>query len=260
MSYPYLKRGDRLPSVGILQKLLNARDDAELGVDGIFGRLTQEAVRNFQLSRRLQVDGIVGVQTWPRLTAAESNLRVMDFIDIFDESLLDLEATDIRRAGGNPLLMGGTCNGLEQAIYMIRSASAGCVFLLRFHGHGNSGLAGVGFGHGEEGFQRNTFNNAAVKHVRETIAKLRGAFGPYGCVQFMHCNVAQGREGRSFLANMADILQVPVSAGIHTQYGGGYRGYDSFRFTGPTHTALPGGKTLKSWCSGLPEFLQMSVA
>ncbi|RXI98174.1 N-acetylmuramoyl-L-alanine amidase [Anaerobacillus alkaliphilus] len=35
--------------------------------DGVFGPITERAVRNFQRQQRLQVDGIVGPQTWNRL-------------------------------------------------------------------------------------------------------------------------------------------------------------------------------------------------
>ena len=35
-----------------------------LKVDGIFGQLTAEGVENFQIFAHIQVDGIVGPQTW----------------------------------------------------------------------------------------------------------------------------------------------------------------------------------------------------
>lgn len=56
-----LKKGSRGNDVKTLQKALN------LIVDGIFGNLTDEAVREFQKSNGLKVDGIVGNNTWAKL-------------------------------------------------------------------------------------------------------------------------------------------------------------------------------------------------
>jgi peptidoglycan hydrolase-like protein with peptidoglycan-binding domain len=48
------------------QQLLN-RHGAGLNTDGIFGNLTDAAVRRFQTQHRLVADGIVGPITWGRL-------------------------------------------------------------------------------------------------------------------------------------------------------------------------------------------------
>jgi C1A family cysteine protease len=61
---PVLRRGSRGEAVTRLQSAL-----AQLGfdpgpIDGIFGPLTEAAVRGYQSSRSLLVDGIVGPQTW----------------------------------------------------------------------------------------------------------------------------------------------------------------------------------------------------
>lgn len=66
-SVPVLAQGSRGEPVERLQALLNAADDAGLDEDGIFGPLTEAAVRAFQSSRHLLVDGIVGAQTWTSL-------------------------------------------------------------------------------------------------------------------------------------------------------------------------------------------------
>jgi peptidoglycan hydrolase-like protein with peptidoglycan-binding domain len=50
-----------------LQYLLRQHRHPEVVVDAIFGPITEAAVRAFQQSHGLQVDGIVGDQTWPRL-------------------------------------------------------------------------------------------------------------------------------------------------------------------------------------------------
>ena len=55
------KRGDRGAMVRRVQRLLH------LYPDGVFGALTEEAVRDFQDTNALTVDGIVGISTWSRL-------------------------------------------------------------------------------------------------------------------------------------------------------------------------------------------------
>lgn len=56
-----IKRGSRGEEVRVLQRRLSLLDD------GVFGRLTEEAVKEFQARYGLVVDGIVGPQTWQAL-------------------------------------------------------------------------------------------------------------------------------------------------------------------------------------------------
>lgn len=67
-----IRSGDRGESVRDIQHRLTELghrvDPAEL--EGEFGRSTQEAVRAFQLARRLPADGIVGTDTWNQLVEA----------------------------------------------------------------------------------------------------------------------------------------------------------------------------------------------
>lgn len=67
----WLMRGSRGEAVERLQRDLNRRlrPPPDLAVDGIFGANTQRAVRDFQRSRSLKVDGIVGPKTWAALEA-----------------------------------------------------------------------------------------------------------------------------------------------------------------------------------------------
>ncbi len=255
MNYVLLSQGDRLPATGVLQKLLN-RCGSRLTPDGEFGTRTEAAVREFQRARRLVVDGAVGEQTWPRLVAA-AKLPIVDCIDVFDRSLFDLEAQDIRRAGGNPILIGGMCGGVEAAVHEIVRAARGNVFLLRFHGHGAPGVAGISFGQGQIGWgEHANIGNRNFRELEPVLAKLRPIFGPYGSVQFMHCSTGSGHWGQTLLRSMANTLGVPVTAAIQTQYGGGAA---TFKYEGPTYTAFPGGGTLRSWCRGIPDFVGMSV-
>ncbi len=68
VSLPVLRRGaSGEPTVGRLQFLLNATAGVGLAEDGVFGGATERAVRQFQDNEDLNVDGIVGRQTWSAL-------------------------------------------------------------------------------------------------------------------------------------------------------------------------------------------------
>jgi peptidoglycan hydrolase-like protein with peptidoglycan-binding domain len=64
LPWPLVRRGDQQHPVATLQHLLRAHGQS-LAVDGIFGPITEAAVRAVQTSGRVAVDGIVGPQTWP---------------------------------------------------------------------------------------------------------------------------------------------------------------------------------------------------
>jgi hypothetical protein len=63
---PWLRLGSRGSDVVRVQRLLG------IPADGIFGVQTAAAVRAFQAAHRLQVDGIVGPQTWGALLAGRN--------------------------------------------------------------------------------------------------------------------------------------------------------------------------------------------
>lgn len=67
-----LKRGSRGNDVKTLQTKLN------LAVDGIFGVLTEEAVKEFQQVHNLAVDGIVGPRTWAAVMSTTTTTSVGD--------------------------------------------------------------------------------------------------------------------------------------------------------------------------------------
>lgn len=56
-----IKLGSRGTDVKTLQNKLN------LAEDGIFDSITEEAVKDFQKSKNLTTDGIVGPKTWEAL-------------------------------------------------------------------------------------------------------------------------------------------------------------------------------------------------
>lgn len=62
-----VRSGDGGTEVEYLQRGLTAADGAGLALDGAFGDQTESAVRSFQESRGLEVDGIAGPNTWDAL-------------------------------------------------------------------------------------------------------------------------------------------------------------------------------------------------
>ncbi|ARV57902.1 hypothetical protein BZZ01_03960 [Nostocales cyanobacterium HT-58-2] len=64
---PTLRFGDSGNSVKVLQRLL-VSNGYFVQLDGVFGALTETAVRAFQSARGLKADGVVGPRTWGELT------------------------------------------------------------------------------------------------------------------------------------------------------------------------------------------------
>ena len=65
--YPLIRQGSRGNYVCIAQDDLNTLGYRTGGLDGVFGTQTTNAVRNYQRSRGLVVDGIIGCNTWRSL-------------------------------------------------------------------------------------------------------------------------------------------------------------------------------------------------
>lgn len=66
-SLPILRPGMEGDAVRLLQRRLAAKDFYRGPISGVFGSQTEEAVRQFQRSSNLAVDGIVGPATWGAL-------------------------------------------------------------------------------------------------------------------------------------------------------------------------------------------------
>ena len=103
LPWPLVKRGDNIFPVRSLQDLLRARNHP-VGVDGIFGPLTEAAVKAFQQGNGLAADGIVGPLTWPKLVVQVQNgstgdavRGVQEVIKFHDQS--DGEGTPIQIDG-----------------------------------------------------------------------------------------------------------------------------------------------------------------
>ena len=71
--YPMVRQGSKGVYVCLLQDALNTIGAYSVGVDGIFGQKTLDAVRAFQRANGLTADGIVGCATWTALTKQANN-------------------------------------------------------------------------------------------------------------------------------------------------------------------------------------------
>lgn len=69
-----IKLGSRGADVVTLQKKLNLQEG------GIFGPLTQEAVKEFQKANGLTPDGIVGTKTWDKLGCSTNRRNIKEII------------------------------------------------------------------------------------------------------------------------------------------------------------------------------------
>lgn len=79
-SYSQVSYGSSGNDVKNLQTLLN-NNGYSLTVDGIFGKETQAAVKDYQSKNNLTVDGIVGNNTWGTLTYASPDKSTTDTSD-----------------------------------------------------------------------------------------------------------------------------------------------------------------------------------
>lgn len=69
VALPILRQGDKGQMVKLAQSMLESWGSTcgWYGCDGEFGPATTQAVRNFQITRGLGADGIIGVETWKAL-------------------------------------------------------------------------------------------------------------------------------------------------------------------------------------------------
>jgi peptidoglycan hydrolase-like protein with peptidoglycan-binding domain len=93
--YPLVQQGDNGHPVKTLQHLLNQHGHG-LVVDGLFGPLTDAAVRGFQQSNGLTVDGIAGPLTFGALIVTVQQGSTGDAVKGVQEEF------EFRNLSGNP--------------------------------------------------------------------------------------------------------------------------------------------------------------
>lgn len=247
----YLAENMNLPAVGTSQILMRRlAPNQNIDADGYFGERCRVAVVEFQKFHKLGTpDGVIGQATWVKMMTLD-RLQTIDVIDGTDQSLVDLEAKDIRRCGGDPIIVYGASNGVEEIVNAVcrKAAGGGPIGLLRIHGHGKQGNQAVTAG--QANAERH-LANVSVKNfsmVAGTLGRLAPLFSPFGSLQLMGCSVGGGAEGKQLLSLIAPVVGVPVTAGYFDQLGGGR---NTFIFEGPTVSAFPAGGDLKSWSRGM---------
>lgn len=240
-----LTNGMVLPVVTTLQIWMRIhRPQTIIKADGQYGSKTKQAVQNFQEFHHLVKDGIVGKNSWQKLTQV-TGFQTIDVVDGTDPSLVSLEASDIRNAGGDPIIVFGMSNGIDFVMSQIAAkARPGKVALLRIHGHGNRGLQNVTGGDINGAPHLAAISNSNFGQIAGSLAKIKGIFMGYASVQLLGCSVGGGTSGRTLVGRLADTWNVPVTAGFFDQLGGGI---NTFIFEGPTVTGFPGGGKLASW-------------
>ena len=107
--YPLVKQGDEGHPVKTLQYLLNERGQT-LTVDGLFGPLTDAAVRAFQQTNLLAVDGIAGPLTFGALIVTAQSGSTGDAVKGVQEEF------EFRNLSGQPgLAIDGIFGPLTEA-------------------------------------------------------------------------------------------------------------------------------------------------
>ena len=118
----WLKRGDKFPTVAMVQDTLNKSPLKKdpLKVDGHFGDATHKRVIDFQKWRNIKDDGVVGPDTWKYLSTF-SDYQVLDVIDgMPDTSFLDIAHKTLMSVGSHAIMTGFLANATKNLIPKIR--------------------------------------------------------------------------------------------------------------------------------------------
>lgn len=111
--------GDKGPDVITIQQRL-AFFGYNIDADGVFGTGTATAVKRFQASRELDVDGVVGPQTYRALVGRDLMVSRSDASTAISRRLVSAASRFI----GSPYYYGGTtpsgfdCSGFTRYVYM----------------------------------------------------------------------------------------------------------------------------------------------
>jgi hypothetical protein len=90
------------------------------------------------------------------------------------------------------------------------------IFRLNIYGHGRPGLQSIGDGRGNESGKNLSDGN--VHNFNDSLVTLKPYFRKDAIVTLHGCKTGKGKEGTTLLKHLANILGVPVQAGMETQY------------------------------------------
>lgn len=240
--YVSLQRGDRLPTVALLQSRL-MEHGADLSVDGMFGQHTEDAVIAFKSERRLSHPKVVDAATWAELNRRHP-LCVVDALDAADLSVLRDDGPFLNDGQSRFVASYGMSRGAATLVdRLVAMNTPRSVALLRFHGHGSPGrmvVTGGRHSYGDASFTSSHFQNPRAV---EDFARLGTIMKTYGSIELHGCRVGLRAEGRTLLQSMAYACGVPVSAGLKYQTGG----HTASRLEGPVLTKFSADTNLKAW-------------
>ena len=127
---PLLRRGTCGEAVKTLQYMLRAHGRT-LTVDGNFGSITEQAVRTFQQSVAIAVDGIVGNQTWSKVLKTVTRGDRGDAVRAVQSQFVHRDLSDNPDLGFIDGIFGpktdGKVRGLQEALQLQVDGIAGPV-------------------------------------------------------------------------------------------------------------------------------------